>query len=883
MPKKTDTFCWDIYTAADKKVDLAGIAKGNAMNKTGNLNYNKFGRKDGRGFEECSEMFIDNFLLRTVVPDYLSEKKRCYTRLGSLNKAIREELEEFGIKTFMMKAVNRLYPVEEGITDEMKSRIRERDISLETQETKYFWQDIKVACPNADAKKVLQFLRQRNYKKIKVELKDIDFTIDYAGSFDKDEVIDYMIKTNNFRMQGSDEAVLWRKTIVENDRFVGRNCLTYMDESPEGCSVRCKLYNKMVQMLESKSVASTLGNNWRKWVDQSMKDEKTGDRTDTRLVTAKDKAIDRGLTRAEVTFNCREDIPSDRDIDTVLHQITKFVPNFLVYSTPFSATWIAYCDVFVHSLVVVERGSEVERALVVHSYNEITEKTSGMEIENWDKEWCLANLTLSSHLPLDIIEVNLKEVDEETGKQTHCVTMSRFMKQHTKGQDFKTRLVLPGYMYTTSKHSKEMCDKLLEKSGFIPHKNCIPELANKKGNRNSIAHIQLKFLETLKPKKRRMVRTQESEDHGRLEVIKQTTLDKMAKIREKMSVSARINTDFIDSRIPYKCLKDLSFGHYDVWAVKAYSSKHGVKYTLFLEREGEKMKSASNKHIEGILQRLVPVHIMQLLSTNGILHPRKKDEGPIATLKPTGHGRTRDGSIMVYSQFMLSLQMMDHIKQSRELLQKSTTIGVAVETICDTDKEKMEEEMDDQVKTEDDVDLEVETSGSEEKKSYHDLPIIPRSEMPLYQAIPQLSSLPLKSIYTIMKIGFYNFHSQDRLLVQLDDGHLYVAGNDLEGKKEELHLECKIILEKLRVCQSTRKKYFICTVVKKGDWVGLVKYQDAPALQKRNGFAATTRILDVGYTQHKGKKRKLVLTEEGSVYKIKASRLENEIKPGDFV
>ena len=197
-----------------------------------------------------------------------------------------------------------------------------------------------------------------------------------------------------------------------------------------------------------------------------------------------------------------------------MNQITKFVPPSLVYSTPYSATWFAYCDTFVHSLVLVEKGEEEEdRALIVHSYNEVTQKISGVEIENWNKEWCLANLTLSSVLPIDIINVNFLNLDEETGKKTHNVTMSRWMKHHPKAEVFKTRLVLPGSMFSHSNHSKVKCQELLTKSGFLPHNNCIPELANKKSNRNSYVGIQLEFLENLKPKKkRRMTPKQDHED-----------------------------------------------------------------------------------------------------------------------------------------------------------------------------------------------------------------------------------------------------------------------------------------------------------------------------------------------------------------------------------
>ena len=52
------------------------------------------------------------------------------------------------------------------------------------------------------------------------------------------------------------------RTILDNSDQVGNNCLTYM-ETVDGLTTRCKIYNKMVQMLESKSVRETVGSTGR--------------------------------------------------------------------------------------------------------------------------------------------------------------------------------------------------------------------------------------------------------------------------------------------------------------------------------------------------------------------------------------------------------------------------------------------------------------------------------------------------------------------------------------------------------------------------------------------------------------------------------------------
>ena len=83
----------------------------------------------------------------------------------------------------------------------------------------------------------MEFLRTADLATIGMTVKDVDVTMDYAGSFDKGEVIDHLVENENFRVQGSfDDA---SRTIVENDAMVGRNCLTYM-ETVDGICTRKK-------------------------------------------------------------------------------------------------------------------------------------------------------------------------------------------------------------------------------------------------------------------------------------------------------------------------------------------------------------------------------------------------------------------------------------------------------------------------------------------------------------------------------------------------------------------------------------------------------------------------------------------------------------------
>ena len=97
--------------------------------------------------------------------------------------------------------------------------------------------------------------------------------------------------------------------------MVGKNCLTFI-ENIYGFTTRQKVYNKIVQMLEYKSVRSNVGSYWNDCVCQQ----------ETRLANARDQAKDCGLTRAEVTIYIEEEIPNNGFIDKVLESIVRYIP-----------------------------------------------------------------------------------------------------------------------------------------------------------------------------------------------------------------------------------------------------------------------------------------------------------------------------------------------------------------------------------------------------------------------------------------------------------------------------------------------------------------------------------------------------------------------------
>ena len=159
-------------------------------------------------------------------------------------------------------------------------------------------------------------------------------------------------------------------------------------------------------------------------------------------------------------------------------------------------------------------------------------------------------------------------------------------------------------------------------------------------------------------------------------------------------------------------------------------------------------------------------------------------------------------------------------------------------------------------------------------------PVLAREETVPYKHMKNLAELLLGSPHTIIPIGYIEHYGQEKLVLKLDDSTTYQAGEYLEEKKERLTEMCKIVISKTKLPQ-TRKKFAVCKTVQHGDWAGVLDYDEVsllPVKKKRNAL----KVLDVKPVEHKGQKRKLMLTEDGTVYKVKRSKLENNVAGQDM-
>jgi len=421
-----------------KKLMLERVAKANIANLTGDLDWNRGANPLGSHFKpiDCygdgKVGFCDNLVLMNMVPDYQikietdPEKPRDgrsqkYTLLGYRCTQIRSILDEHGI-AYTDVSPARVYDTTKvpqntpNYADavRMPQNIDATTVpGLDTSKKVSSWykQLIIVHTPNNDMQAVIDLIRSGEFAKWGLYLNDFDVTIDLAGSFNKEELIQHMLKQHGWAIEkkAHNKKFFQNKTILNNSHKVGKNCLTWMISVPMGgtsYNVRLKFYLKLVQEFEKQKVRSECGHHIDDWIEM----------LDTRLAHARDMTVDTGLTRCEATiyFNdaskpintAHTFLPAAAaDVEGVCLGAVRHAPPELLKRTPHNLMVSNWCSVLKHTLVVADAWYNC--ALVVYAKNEVTDTIAATHVTNWARRsrYVLQRLTLAEH-PVELIVVN---------------------------------------------------------------------------------------------------------------------------------------------------------------------------------------------------------------------------------------------------------------------------------------------------------------------------------------------------------------------------------------------------------------------------------------------------------------------------------------------
>lgn len=431
MPSVFSKDCSE-YKRTLKNLEYAALYFSN--NKTEQLCYNKYGTKDGQGLLPVSDYFIDTFILRYTCKENVSQEQ--------------DKLQLSKVQSLIRKIFG-------GQTQTHFTAMSESYI------------DVRINLPDHSLDSVLTFLNSNELKDTEFVLWTIDITRDFSGSFELYEIIDYFQSFHNLHTGFHADAIYMEKDMEEGS---GTNCFIFKNMTK---SIRSKMYLKFPQLLQSNKVQETVGQRWAAWADT---DESH------RLVGTRDKSVERGLTRIEITYYARGlFIPDKVFLCRQIDEMVSMMPPSIFYATSHANMWSVYSESLKHSLIIAdERFGKVNKndgglALIVYSIDNSCGKISGFVVKNWNKakDRLLSRVTFSYMLPVDYIKLEVGHMDED-GIALNC-EKSIFQKRIKQGfQDWTYLLNKRGIAINQNITQKDMSG-----FGFIETINCTPMISNK--------------------------------------------------------------------------------------------------------------------------------------------------------------------------------------------------------------------------------------------------------------------------------------------------------------------------------------------------------------------------------------------------------------------
>ena len=146
----------------------------------------------------------------------------------------------------------------------------------------------------------------------------IDYTRDFSGTLDRQELVDYLVQEHDFREQGDFASAIGNDTptILDNTDTVGKHVCTWIS-THNGYTTRTKLYNKIVSNFEAGEVREQFGGHLADYADCPNEH--------LRKTFLHPDVQNRGCTRIEISlYACSDRTPEKADylVDNVLQLVS---------------------------------------------------------------------------------------------------------------------------------------------------------------------------------------------------------------------------------------------------------------------------------------------------------------------------------------------------------------------------------------------------------------------------------------------------------------------------------------------------------------------------------------------------------------------------------
>ena len=200
----------------------------------------------------------------------------------------------------------------------------------------------------------------------------VDYTRDFSGTMDKEELVKYLIEEEDFKEEGNTSNMEKTNIVLKNNSSVGCNVLTYIRRDGENL-LRTKVYNKIVSNLEAGEVRSNFGGHIYDYVYSS------NDRL-RRLFWHPDTKK-RGITRIEVSLYGRQYRLSENIGGWLVSRELKLISKkeMLFYIQPAKNQWLALAENIKQCFILVDRPHSL--AYMAWYGSSLTGRIAGVKID----------------------------------------------------------------------------------------------------------------------------------------------------------------------------------------------------------------------------------------------------------------------------------------------------------------------------------------------------------------------------------------------------------------------------------------------------------------------------------------------------------------------
>lgn len=374
------------------------------------VDYTTGGVPSNKPLQPISKLFCDNIIVYCCIDDKLvaeiANKNNNAGDTQIINEAAKEMLACF---TQEVKRVFNHLNININKCDikPTNANTLTSDFTYKTSKQAQF---LKINLSNIDVNNVFDLLEDENkiayLHENNVFIRDVDFTKDYKGVFNKKNVEKYLIEEHDFVKQGQpnpDE----NPTILDNSQTVSNNCLTFINTADIG-TIRYKFYNKFVQSMESPSVRGKVGSHINDWVNNP----------EPILRDAIKNSLETGLLRLEFTlyvYNVKNNV-SKHSIITEMDYLEKLMPPHLIYYNSISNQFNLLCNNILYNICIVDLENDL--AFISLYQNKLTSKINGYYLYNINSTKLSNALRwYCSNKPIIVILMQFDNINDEINIQ----------------------------------------------------------------------------------------------------------------------------------------------------------------------------------------------------------------------------------------------------------------------------------------------------------------------------------------------------------------------------------------------------------------------------------------------------------------------------------